>query len=46
MKDYCAWITVPDSFFEGTGWLPRMAEVFKTAKPMMDFVNSVIDDYE
>lgn len=46
MKDYCCWKKVDDSFFEGENWLEGMAETFKTAKPMMDFMNSVIDDYE
>lgn len=46
MKDYCCWRAVPDSFFNGTGWLDEMARVFKIGKPMMDFMNSVIDDYE
>ncbi len=46
MKDYCCWQSVPDSFFEGDGWLDGMAAVMEEAKPMMDFVNDVIDDYE
>lgn len=46
MKDYCCWHHVPDTFFERKDWLDRMNEVFIAAKPMMDFVNSVIDDYE
>lgn len=46
MKDYCCWTAVPDDFFDGTQWLEAMADIFKTAKPMMDFMNSVIDDYE
>lgn len=46
MKDYCCWTTVSDSFFDGNQWLEPMAEIFKVGKPMMDFINSVIDDYE
>ena len=46
MKDYCCWRAVPDNFFEGDGWLEHMAEILKVGKPMMDFINSVIDDYE
>ena len=46
MKDYCCWRNVPDDFFEGDSWLDAMAEMFEAAKPMMDFVNAVIDDYE
>jgi hypothetical protein len=37
---------VPDTFFDGDRWLDEMAKVFQVAKPMMDFVNAVIDDYE
>lgn len=46
MKDYCCWHRVADNFFEGDAWLKPLADICKTAKPMMDFVNSVIDDYE
>lgn len=46
MKDYCCWHCVDDSFFEGDGWLDGMERIFKAGKPMMDFMNSVIDDYE
>ena len=46
LKDYCAWRGVQEDFFIGDGWLDEMAKVFKAAKPMMDFVNAVIDDYE
>ena len=46
MKDYCCWKSVPDTFFEDDRWLDEMAKVFEVAKPMMDFTNAVIDDYE
>ena len=46
MKDYCCWKMVPDTFFEGDQWLDEAVKVFKVAKPMMDFTNNVIDDYE
>ena len=46
LKDYCAWHHVPDDFFEGDGWLDEMERMCKAAKPMMDFTNAVIDDYE
>lgn len=46
MKDYCCWRNVEDSFFEDNNWLDNMSDVFRVAKPMMDFINSVIDDYE
>ena len=46
MKDYCAWHNVGDDFFEGDAWLDECERIFRAAKPMMDFVNAVIDDYE
>ena len=46
MKDYCSWVRVDEDFFEGDQWLEKSLEIFKVAKPMMDFMNSVIDDYE
>ena len=46
MKDYCCWHQVPDDFYQGEKWLDEIEPMFKTAKPMMDFINSVIDDYE
>ena len=46
LKDYCCWNKVPDSFFDGDEWLNHIVDVFKVAKPMMDFINAVIDDYE
>ena len=46
LKDYCAWHAVSDTFFEGDGWLDEMESMFRAAKPMMDFMNVVIDDYE
>lgn len=46
MKDYCCWKSLPDTFFDGDKWFDEAVKIFKTAKPMMDFINSVIDDYE
>ncbi len=46
MKNYCCWTTVDDDFFEGDRWFDKMKEIFKVGKPMMDFINNVIDDYE
>ena len=46
MKDYCCWKAVPETFFEDDRWLDEMLKVFVVAKPMMDFVINVIDDYE
>lgn len=46
MKAYCAWHRVDDSFFCKDKWAHKAAGIFKVAKPMMDFVNGVVDDYE
>ena len=46
LKDFCAWHHVPDTFFEGDAWVEEMMDTFQTARPMVDFVNAVIDDYE
>ncbi len=46
MKDYACWKYVSDDNYEGDGWLENMVDILKTAKPMMDFTNNVIDDYE
>ncbi len=46
MKDYCCWRKVDDTFFDQTDWTDIMAHYLQAAKPMMDFTNSVIDDYE
>lgn len=46
MKDYCCWKAVPDTFFEGDRWLDEMCKILIIGKPMMDFINSVVDDYE
>lgn len=46
MKDYCCWHQVSDDFYENEKWLDEIERMFKAAKPMMDFINSVIDDYE
>lgn len=46
MKDYCAWRSVDEDVFLREDWVSRVVSICKVAKPMMDFVNSVIDDYE
>lgn len=46
LKNYCAWHQVGDDFFGQEKWLDKMERVFRAAKPMMDFMNAVIDDYE
>lgn len=45
-KDYCCWRRVSDTFFSGDKWIQKVVPLFLAAKPMMDFVNNVIDDYE
>jgi hypothetical protein len=37
---------VPDSFYQGDGWLDEIEPMLRAAKPMMDMMNDVIDDYE
>jgi len=46
MKDYACWRVMPDGFFEGDGWIKDVVRYFKIAKPMVDIINSVVDDYE
>ena len=46
LKDYCAWHHVGNDFFGKEQWLDDMEKIFRTGKPMMDFMNNVIDDYE
>ena len=45
-KDYCCWHQVPDDFYQGDAWLDEAERMFLAAKPMMDMMNAVIDDYE
>ena len=45
-KDYCCWHQVSDDFFQGDQWLDAIVPMFRAAKPMMDMMNAVIDDYE
>lgn len=46
LKNYCCWHRVEDDFFEGDQWFRKVAPMLRAAKPMMDFMNAVIDDYE
>lgn len=46
MKDYCAWHNVAETFYDGDGWLAQAAKIFKAGRPMLDFINNVVDDYE
>lgn len=45
MKDYCCWVSLPEEFFISDSYVDKLAGIAMTAKPMMDFVNSVVDDY-
>lgn len=46
MKDYCCWMRVPDELFDTPDWQKQLLRYFRVAKPMMDFINAVVDDYE
>jgi len=46
LKNYCCWHRVADDFFEGDKWLSKVEPMFRAAKPMQDFINNVVDDYE
>jgi uncharacterized protein (TIGR02453 family) len=46
MKDYCCWVTLDETFFAQPNWIKRLEDLALTGKPMMDFINSVVDDYE
>lgn len=46
MKDYCAWHSVGEEFYSGDKWLGEIAKMFRAGKPMLDFINDVVDDYE
>ena len=46
MKDYATWHRVEDDYFSDEHWLDHLEEVFKVAKPMLDIINPVIEDYE
>jgi uncharacterized protein (TIGR02453 family) len=46
LKNYCCWHRVGEDFFEGDGWLKNCEKMFRAAKPMQDFINAVVDDYE
>ena len=45
MKDYCCWVALDEGFFKQPDFIQRLAGIAKTAKPMMDFINNVFDDY-
>lgn len=45
-KDYTCYHRVDDEWLMGDDWLERVATVFQTMKPFLDFVNRAIDDFE
>ncbi len=45
MKDFSCWRKVPDDSFADEGWIAPTMEIFRQAKPMMDFINDVVVDY-
>lgn len=46
MKDYACWHVVDERFFENPKWMEQAIDIFKVCKPMMDFINSVVRDYD
>lgn len=46
MKDYCCWVKIADHFLETPQWEEQLLDYARVAKPMVDFANAVIDDYE
>lgn len=45
MKDYICWKRVEESIFSQADWIKETIRLARIAKPSMDFINSVIDDY-
>lgn len=45
-KDYSVFKRLDDDTLLERGWEDGVAEIFHTMKPMLDFVNYTIDDYE
>lgn len=45
-KDYSVFTPVADNWLLEKGWENRVAEMFRIMKPMLDFVNYTVDDYE
>jgi len=45
MKDYLCWQRVDDDFFAGSDWIDTVVKLARIAKPGMDIINSVVDDY-
>lgn len=45
LKDYAVWHKVSDSFLGTEDWEHAVCNILKVGKPMMDFVNAVVEDY-
>ncbi len=44
-KDYAVSTPLDDDMLLSVGWEEKVAEIFKTMKPMLDFVNYTVDDF-
>ena len=44
-KDYIVWTDLNDTLFELNNWMDEIIRQAKLAKPFLDFVNDVVDDY-
>lgn len=45
-KDYSVSTPLDDGLLLSPGWEDKVVEIFRTMKPMLDFVNYTVDDYE
>ena len=46
LKSYACWRRIDDAFFCGDKWVDSVAKWAKAAKPAMDFINAVLDDFD
>lgn len=44
-RSYCVTHRLDDDFFSQPGWMDEVVGMFRVAKPFLDFLNEVIDDY-
>lgn len=44
-RNYCVTHPLPDTFFDSAQWMDEAVRQFEVAKPFMDFINDVVDDY-
>ena len=45
-KDYSVSTPVDDDLLLSKGWEEKVVEIFREMKPLLDFVNYTVDDYE